>query len=168
MVKDLIVYKELEKQTKQLDAEIIKLTEKRDRLYTKMGNLSDRIMKYSFYDTEEIAEVIKDLMHYVEGIPYTIVKCDKKNLDSIVIKPVGDGIGPSFKLPAYNKVCKLSPTDVLDNSENNIYVYEFINYVYKERSKACIDEIDYGELSAMLSEYLDNIKSKGDGKKLVK
>ena len=167
MVKDLIVFKELEQQTKQLDAEIIKLTEKRDKLYTKMGNLSDRIMKYSFYNTEEIAEIIKDLMHYVEGIPYTIVKFDKKNLDNIVIKPESDGAGPIFKLPAY-KVCKLTPTDVLDNSENNIYVYEFINYVYKERSKACIDDIDYGDLSAMLSEYLDKIQSKNGEKKLIK
>ena len=167
MIKDLQIIKGFEKQIRILDTEISRLTDERNKLYKKMGDMSDKIAKYSRYNTEEIAEVIRELMQSVEGISYTIVNGTKLDVDSIIIKPKDNIAGAEFRLPS-NKTCSLEPNDVLDNSKKNIYVYEFINFVYKERSKACMEEIDYAELSAILSEYLEIIKKDENGKKLIK
>ena len=166
MLKDLEIIKEFDKQIKILDAAIERLTEKRNQLYNKKGQLEDRIRKFSIYNTEEIAEIIKDLMQENEGINYTVITDDVS--DKIIIKPKEKlETGPIFRLPN-TKTCMLMPSDSINNDEKNLYVYEFINFVYKERSKANMEELDYSELSAILSEYFDIVKSKNGGKKLIK
>ena len=166
MIKDLEIIKEFDKQIKILDADIERLTEKRNQLYNKKSRIEDSVRKFSVYNTEEIAEIIKDLMQENEGINYTVITDDVS--DKIMIKPKEKlETGPIFRLPN-TKTCMLMPSDSINNDEKNLYVYEFINFIYKERSKANMEELDYSELSAILSEYFDLIKSKNGGKKLIK
>ena len=168
MVKDLEIIKEFDKQIRMIDSDINRLNETRNNLYAKKGKIEDRIRTFSKYDTEEIGEIIKDLMQETEGIPYMVCDGIKSGINSRVVRPKENiHSGPIFKLP-YSDTCVLKPSSTIDNSDNNLYVYEFINFVYKERSKANMEEIDYSELSAILSEYLDLVKSKDGGKKLIK
>ena len=166
MVKDLEIIKEFEKQIRILNSDIERLSEKRNQLYDKKGQLEDRVRRFSVYNTEEMAEIIKDLMSEIEGINY-MVTTDVVS-EKIIIKPKEKlETGPVFRLPN-TKTCVLRPSDSINNDEKNLYVYEFINFVYKERSKANMAELDYSELSAILSEYFDDKKNKDGGKKLIK
>lgn len=147
------------------------------QLQQEEGELKNKIVKYSTYDSVPIGNIVAKLMTSFEGIEYYFSKCDLFFSDyDYVIEPKSNNrdiinIYPSYNIknikqerfffdPSEKKEqCYLPPSSFNrfhHSPKKDIeYIQLFIDYLYERRSSKSLEEISEKELEQILQEFLD-------------
>ena len=185
-IKDIESLNKLKSEIIELKKTIEKLQEvKRLRkLQQEKDKLENKIIKYSTYDLIKIGKIIAKLMTTFEGKKYYCSKNDGlfHGEGDYRIKPIDYNYFKDENLSAIyyiNKIkqeriffdtkekkdkCYLPPSNFYSynssktNSKNDVtaYVQVFLDYLYQERSRKLLEEIDEKKLEEILQDFLKN------------